>query len=245
MMTVNFMPMEVTTYLHCRRGRSVFRKVRIDIGIKEAIYNALPQATLEVVDATGHIWSRGDIKENRGRIILDYKGPPKVAFDPQAYAKQQKAEAEAKAKKESFNTRLAALEKKQEKEYSKNQEAALDDDRVNLNSDVGASLMGITTDDERTTTSESDQRPKEKDDDDLQQVGEERDHNGETLRRAVHLQVPLVGRVDAQLVRKEERGAEGGSNGLHSSNDEPHVLDNRYAPRVRLISPTDEDAGRD
>ena len=268
MMTVHFMPMEVTAYLYCRRGRSTFRKVRIDIGIKEAVYNALPQSALEVVDATGHIWSRCDVRENRGKVILDYLGPPKAAFDPQVYAKQEKAEAKIK----SFNEKYAELEKKQEEEYRANQEqqkAAAPQEAALADKLRGEAANKIIVDefpeepvanmplalesasfdgnpaDERTTAPKFSKWPKEKDDDDVQQVGGERSPDGETIRRPVHVQVPLVGSVDARLERAEERGAEGGSDGLHSSDDEPNVLDNRHAPRVRLISPADEDSGRD
>ncbi len=236
MMTVHFMPMEVTAFLHCRRGRATFRKVRIDIGIKEAIYNALPQAALEVVDATGHVWSRADIRENRGKIILDYLGPPKAAFDPQAYSKQEKA----LAKEEE----VAAQAIRVDKILAVHSEAQTLDDGVNLNSGDGANLMGSATD-ERITAPEASGRPETKDADVVQQVVGERNPDGETIRRPVHLQVPLVGQVDARLVRKEERGSEGSPDGLHSGDDESNVLDNRHAPRVRLVSPADEDSGRD
>lgn len=156
MVTVNFMPNEVTTYLQCRRGRSVFRKVRIDIGRYQAIYNALPQSALEVVDATGHVWSRADIRENRGAVTLDFQGPPK---------------------------------------------------------------------NERTPAPESDQRSETEDDDEVQQVGGERGTDGEAVQRAVHVQVPLVGQVDARLERTEKRGSEGSPDGLHSNDDESDVLD--------------------
>ncbi len=266
MITVHFMPMEVTTYLLCRRGRNTYRKVRIDIGMKEAIYNALPQCAIEVVDATGHIWSRADVAENRGKLTLDYKGPPKVVVNPHIEAKKEEAKqlkedkalqkraegilkiqesALADAEKvriKSFNEKLSELEKKQEEEYKANQ----------LRSDeTFSNVLKVTldkvkvTDNEGGITSETDQRLEAKDNDDVQQVGGERSSDGETLRRPVHLQVSLVGKVDARLERTEERGAEGGSDGLHSSDDEPNVLDNRHAPRVRLISPADEDSGRD
>lgn len=235
MMTVNFMPMDVTTYLHCRRGRSTFRKVRIDIGIRQAIYNALPQSSLEIVDATGHVWSRADVKENRGGIILDYKGPPPVTYDPTVEKLKKKQE------------KLATLEKKRAEEYEANKinedASALAKDADKINKDA-VNLMGISTD-EGTTASETSGRPEKKDTDTMQQVGGERNQDGETLRRSVHVQVPLVGAVDARLVRKEERGPEGSPDGVHSDNDEQNVLDDRHAPRVRLISPTDENTGRD
>ncbi len=235
MMTVNFMPVDVTTYLQCRRGRNTFRRVRIDIGMKQAIYNALPQTSLEIVDATGHVWSRGDIQENRGPITLDFQGQPKP--DPRKVAKALRKEAaEDIADKATFNERLADLEKKQEDQYKKNHAKVLADK---------ANALANKEANEGTTTPEPDQRPKAKDDDDMQQVGGERHTDGEAIRRPVHVQVPFVGKVDARLERTEERGSEGGSDGLHSSNDEPRVLDNRYAPRVRLVSPADEDAGRD
>lgn len=198
MMTVDFIPMEVTTFLHCRRGRNTYRRTRIDIGMHQAIYNALPQTSLEVVDAMGHVWSRGDIQENRGRITLVFQGPP----DP--------------AKVEIFNAR-------QEQEAKKEAEA----------------------NDKGTTTPESDQRPEEKDNDDVQQVGGERHSDGKTIQRSLHVQIPLVGKSDARLERTEKRGTEGGPDGLHSSDDESSILDNRHAARVRSLSSPNEDSGRD
>lgn len=224
--------------------------------MKEAIYNALPQCAIEIVDATGHIWSRADVKESRGKLVLDYKGPPKVVPNPHVEAKKEKAEKAAalrqiqetaladaeKVKVKSFNEKLSALEKKQEEEYKANQ---LRDDET-FSDVLKVTLDKVkVTDNEGGITSKTDQRLEAKDNDDVQQVGGERSSDGETLRRPVHIQVPLVGTVDARLERTEERGAEGGSDGLHSSDDEPNVLDNRHAPRVRLISPADEDSGRD
>ena len=265
MLTIHFMPMEVTTYLLCRRGRSTFRKVRIDIGMKEAIYNALPQCAIEIVDATGHIWSRADVAENRGKLTLDYKGPPKVVVNPHIEAKQLKedkalqkraegilkiqesalADAE-KVRIKSFNEKLSELEKKQEEEYKANQLREEEALKMKVDKLIVAEVtkMGETKD-EGGITSETDQRFEAKDNDDVQPVGGERSSDGKALLRPVHLQVPLVGKVDARLERTEERGSEGGSDGLHSSDDEPHVLDNRHAPRVRLVSPADEDSGRD
>lgn len=194
MMTVHFMPMEVTTFLHCRRGRNTYRKVRIDIGRTEAIYNALPQSALEVVDAMGHVWSRADVQENRGKIILDFQGPP---------SKKEQAERDAAEKRvEEAETKEAAVKELQQE------------------------IDNFEVKNEGTNAPKVDQRSEEKDDDNMQQVGGERSPNGETLRRGVHLQVPFVGTVHARLLRPKERGPEGGSDGVHGSNDEQDVLDN-------------------
>ncbi len=228
MMTVDFMPMDVTTYLHCRRGRTTHRKVRIDIGMRQAIYNALPQSSLEIVDATGHVWSRGDIRENRGPIVLIYQGPPASSEPKEKKAQEKAARQERKAAQQEAAQALKAETK-----------------ALKLRGKGANKYIFDEASDERPTAPETDQRAETKDDDDVQQVGGERSPDGETLRRSVHLQVPLVGQVDARLERTEERGPEGGSDGLHSSDDESNILDDRHAPGVRLISPSNKDAGRD
>jgi hypothetical protein len=177
MMTVNFMPNEVTTYLQCRRGRSTFRRVRIDIGRYQAIYNALPQSALEVVDATGHVWSRGDIKENRGPITLDFQGPPKVTFDPTAFNKAEKAKAADEAKKAARELDKAKqIAEKEAKQISEKMILEKLEDSI---ADIDISKIGDKN--EGTTASKSDQRAEKKDNDNVQQVGGERDTDGETL----------------------------------------------------------------
>ncbi len=170
MMTVTFVPVEVTTFLQCRRGTKTFRKVRIDPKISQADYHALPACTLEIVDARNHVYSRADITENRGGVVLNYEGPP---------------------------------------------------------------------------TSKPGKRVKTKDDDDVLEVGGERSPDGKAVQRPVHVPLPSVDSGDARLDGKEECGSESGPDGLHGSDDEPDVLDNRYATGVGAVSPADEDPGRD
>lgn len=262
MMTIDFMPNDVTTYLVCRRGRNTYRKVRIDIGMKQAIYNALPQCALEVVDATGYVWSRADIRENRGRIILDYKGPPKGLPDPDKKRQEDKEhkarmdrkavqneEAQAlkiktKARKEADKAKQIAERSSREKTL-KESKAVAETPRAEAANAILADEVSVEVTHERANAPDSDQRTETEGNNDVQRVGGERSDDGETLRRSVHVQVPLMDKVNAQLVRKDERGSESGPDGLYSSDDEPNVLDNRYAPRVRLVSPADEDAGRD
>ena len=151
MMTIIFVPVEISTFLQSRRGSNVYRRVKVPPNTREMDYNALPSCALEQVDITGHIWARADVQESRGDLTLTYLGPQsKKQFNQQEFARSE-----------------AAKVKKIKEE-------------VKLTATVSAQVVKAKGN-EGTVTAKVDSRPEKKDDDPVQQVGREHSSDGDTL----------------------------------------------------------------
>lgn len=94
-------------------------------------------------------------------------------------------------------------------------------------------------------TADNLERPETQDNDQVLEVGGRSGRDGETLLGTIHVQVPSVDKGDARLNGSEECGPKSSPNGLHGSNDEQDVLDNRHETGERTLPTSNKDSRRD